>query len=197
MEPKRYKIIARSTVVILRDRVVDDTEVFIRWQTSGEWLKYDAPWERLVDSELELQGMAEKFLDSCKKQLEIPRKRAMIALPDGTPIGWVNRYSHKGAEDAWLIGIDICEDKYLNRGFGSEALALWLDHLFSNSQYHRLGLETWSFNNRMIKVAERAGFVLEGLQRQVRKWQGEWINLYNYGMLRTEWERNKSKRTSL
>jgi RimJ/RimL family protein N-acetyltransferase len=30
---------------------------------------------------------------------------------------------------ACFVGIDICEDAYLNRGLGTEALQLWVDYI--------------------------------------------------------------------
>ncbi len=89
------------------------------------------------------------------------------------PLGWVNRYGEQENPRVRYVGIDICEDAYLNRGLGTEALRLWIDHLFATSDVHKLGLETWSFNPRMIRVAEKVGFVYEGRQREVRQWQGE------------------------
>ena len=88
----------------------------------------------------------------------------------------------------WFVGIDICEDKYLNKGMGTEALELWIQYLFSNSNIHRLSLDTWSFNKRMMHVAEKAGFIFEGKQREFIKWKEEWIDAVHYGMLRREWE---------
>ncbi len=85
-------------------------------------------------------------------------------------------------------GIDICEDEYLGRGIGTQALGLWVDYLFENSDVHRIGLDTWSFNQRMMHVAEKVGFVYEGAQRELREWQGERIDAVHYGMLRREWE---------
>jgi RimJ/RimL family protein N-acetyltransferase len=65
---------------------------------------------------------------------------------------------------------------------------LWVNHLFANSEYHKLCLDTWSFNPRMMRVAEKAGFLYEGRQREIQYWQGEWLDLMHYGMLREEWE---------
>jgi len=188
---KSIDIIAGNDKIFLRDRLSSDVDSFIEWQTSGEWLEYDAPWESVDITEKGIQEKRAKFLELCKQELPVPRKSAMIATPDNSPIGWVNRYSHKDSPDAWLVGIDICEDTRLNKGYGTIALGLWIDYLFKNSSFHRIGLETWSFNERMIKVAEKTGFKLEGTQREVRNWQGQWLDLYNYGMLREEWEKRK------
>jgi RimJ/RimL family protein N-acetyltransferase len=74
---------------------------------------------------------------------------------------------------------------------GTEALELWVDHLFKISEIHKLCLDTWSFNPRMIRVAEKVGFISEGRQREMRLWQGEWLDLLHFGILRDEWSRNR------
>ena len=80
----------------------------------------------------------------------------------------------------------------MNRGLGTEALALWVDYLFANSSVHRLGLDSWSFNSRMKRVAEKVGFVYEGAQREMIEWQGRWLDWMHYGLLRG-WEKRRGE----
>ena len=185
-------IIAHGYLTILRDWLTSDIDPFIRWLTQGQWRLLDAPWEgfRSETTAEEERRDREWFM----RQLQGGDKswfknRAVIATPDNVPIGWVNRYGEKDNPHACFVGIDICEDAYLNRGLGTEALQLWVDHIFSTSDVHKIGLETWSFNPRMIRVAERAGFVCEGCQREIRQWQGEWLDLVQFGILREEWQK--------
>jgi len=89
------------------------------------------------------------------------------------------------------VGVAICEGQFLEGGLGTEALQLWVGHLFTTSDIHKLGADTWSFNPRAIRVAKKVGFVCEGCQRAMQYWQGEWLDLLNFGMLRSEWESNR------
>ena len=186
-------IIASGNHVVLRDRLLSDADRFIYWQTHGEWRLLDAPWEGAQTS---LTGEQEanlraQFYKSCSEELPSPRKRIFIARKDNCPVGWVSRYGEDRTPDAWMVGIDICEDDLLNKGFGTEALGLWVDYLFANSTVHRIGLDTWSFNPRMRHVAEKLGFVPEGSQREARQWNGQWLDLVHFGMLRTEWQQKR------
>lgn len=191
---KNTDTIASNDKIILRDRLAADIDSFLKWQISGQWRHYDAPWESIDMTDKGLQEKRAKFLEMCVQELPVPRTSAIIATAENRPIGWVNRYSHKNSPEAWLLGIDIGEDEYLNKGYGTIALGLWIDYLFKNSSFHRLGLETWSFNRRMIKVAQKLGFMLEGAQLEIRLWQGEWLDLLNFGMLRGEWEKRKQNK---
>ena len=193
-----YEIIEKGDLVMLRSLLPTDREHYMRWQTQGEWRLLDAPWAQKAAEEKKTEvhsAPQTKPPDepAPRKQANIkddsvPKKRAVIATLENKPLGWVNRYRSKNSEIIWYVGIDICEDDYLNRGYGTEALQLWVNHLFANSDYHKLCLDTWSFNPRMMRVAQNIGFIPEGAQRQMQFWEGEWLDFIHYGMLREEWE---------
>jgi RimJ/RimL family protein N-acetyltransferase len=177
--------IARGSRVVLRDPLPSDADRWIHWQTHGEWRLYDAPWEGVHDALTKEQEnrIRARFLERCDN-LALPRTRAIICTKNDKPLGWVSRYSQERFPDAWFVGINICEDGYLSKGIGTEALELWVDYLFSNSTIHRIGLDTWSFNTRMMHVAEKVGFVFEGAQRGMIRWQDEWLDWVHFGIVR-------------
>ena len=181
-----YEIIAKGDLVMLRTHLETDRTPYQRWQTEGEWRSLDAPWERNKVEKKQNQGDKQK--KSPVEEDTAPQKMAVIATLENKPLGWVNRYRFRDHPLIWFVGISICEDDYLNRGYGTEALYLWVNYLFENSDYHKLCLDTWSFNPRMMHVAEKLGFISEGCQREMQFWQGEWLGLMHYGMLRDEWE---------
>lgn len=184
------EVLTSGKKVVLRDSLPADMDTHIRWLNHGEWRRYDAPWERPASMTAdEISTKRKKFLETCMQELPMPRNRATIATLENKPLGWVNRYADQRRPEAWFVGIDMCEDDYLNRGYGAEALGLWIQHLFTNSEIHRIGLDTWSFNPRMMHVAEKVGFVYEGAQRELIAWQGQRLDLVHYGMLRREWEK--------
>jgi RimJ/RimL family protein N-acetyltransferase len=51
----------------------------------------------------------------------------------------------------------------------------------------RIGLETWSFNPRMMRAAEKAGLVLENVKPAEMEWRGELLDALQYYVLRSEW----------
>jgi RimJ/RimL family protein N-acetyltransferase len=196
---QEYEIIGKGDLVMLRTLIVTDRDHYERWQTQGEWRSLDAPWAQSVTEEKRNQDDKKKQTNTQddpapKKQASIqddsvPKKRAVIATLENKPLGWVNRYVEKNSSLVWYVGIAICEDDYLNRGYGTQALKLWVNHLFANSEFHKLCLDTWSFNPRMMRVAEKIGFIPEGFQRHLQFWEGKWLDLMHYGMLREEWEK--------
>ena len=176
--------------ITLRDTRTDDYEANLRWLTSGEWRDYDAPWEG------KLEALTEEQEENFKKNFIAPLLRPQPALPnrvtlalaDDTPIGWVTRFGSERFPAVWYVGIDICEDAYLNKGLGFQALTAWTSHLFENSDIHKLEIHTWTINPRMMRLAEKLGYTFEGRERELVQWQGEWIDRVRYGLLRREWE---------
>lgn len=177
----------RGSFVTLRDAVPSDIESYQRWMRSGEWREFDAPWEEEPGGgdEAEVERIFRRnFLD----ERTDPRHRLIIALHDDRPIGWVNRYENSRFPASWSVGIDICEDEHLNRGFGTEALRLWVDYLFLSSDIHRIAFATYSFNNRVVRIAQKLKFTLEGRDREIVQWQGHWLDRLHFSLLRAEWE---------
>jgi RimJ/RimL family protein N-acetyltransferase len=185
--------------VSLRRRAAEDEPAFWRWSREGEWLAWDAPWEAVEAQSRE--DFRTAFLRSVERDSKGVPRRAVIELAmDGEkaarPVGWVSRYGDPSLPDCARIGIDLCEDDALGKGIGRVALRLWIGHLFAALPLHRIGLDTWSYNERMIKVARAIGFVEEGRERELREWKGTRIDLVRFGLLAREWRRTDDQ-TSL
>jgi RimJ/RimL family protein N-acetyltransferase len=190
---ERYPI-AVGQNVLLCDSIVSDVPKHLYWMTHGEWREYDAPWEQIrTPLAKEQKGqIVDKFMKRFSEQPSVPRKGATIVHQDN-PVGYVTRYGRERYPEVMYVGIGIREDGYLNMGLGTEALRLWVDYLFINSTIHKIGLDTWSLNPRMIRVAEKSGFVREGMERHLIQWQGQWLDGIHFGMLRHEWEERLTK----
>lgn len=108
---------------------------------------------------------------------------------EGKVVGYVGAY-WIDKNTNWLeTGIVIYDKDYWNGGYGSEAYKLWIDFLFKSTGLHRLGMSTWSGNERMMKVAERIGMSLEARIRNARTVEGQYFDAIKMGMLREEWEK--------
>ena len=70
-----------------------------------------------------------------------------------------------------------------NRGLGSEATALLLEHAFTATTLHRIALEVYDFNPRARHVYERAGFIFEGTARAALLFDGRWIDAHVFSIL--------------
>lgn len=93
----------------------------------------------------------------------------------------------------WDAGNESCNFRILlgprgrNRGLGSEATRLLLDHAFTHLPLHRISLGVYAFNPRALRVYEKAGFVVEGREREALRYDGERVDQVLMSVLRPEW----------
>jgi len=81
------------------------------------------------------------------------------------------------------------------RGFATEAGAAVVAVAFEQFSVERIDLQCQADNVASARVAERLGFRLEGRQRQRdRKRDGDLVDRLWYGLLRAEWEAQRTSR---
>ena len=190
---KTMKKISCGRICQLRRCIPDDFQTYLYWQSNGEWLQYDAPWEadNAIQTPDGIERYRTKFMKRCEEDQSSPFRRATIINNQDKPVGWVSRYVDNNNNTNWYVGIDICENDYMNKGIGTEALLLWINYLFEESDIHKVSLNTWSYNKRMIHVAEKIQMIKEGIEREKRQWKNNWIHRYHFGILRDEWRKAK------
>jgi RimJ/RimL family protein N-acetyltransferase len=74
-----------------------------------------------------------------------------------------------------------------DRGLGSEATRLLVDHAFRNLPLHRITLGVYEFNPRARRAYEKAGFVVEGREREALKFDDQRVDQVMMSILRPEW----------
>ncbi|MGE6536587.1 GNAT family N-acetyltransferase [Bacillus luti] len=168
-------------------RTIEESDIKTLWnlvfkEENPEWKKWDAPY--FPFSMQEYPSYKEKM----QVRLQEEPLSNLIIEHNGRMIGKVVFYwEHKPTR--WLeMGIVIYDPAYWNGGYGTEALTLYRDLLFENMEIGRVGLTTWSGNERMMKVAERIGMRLEGRMRNCRYYNGTYYDSIRMGMIREEWE---------
>ncbi|MEO3870624.1 GNAT family protein [Nonomuraea sp. B12E4] len=85
------------------------------------------------------------------------------------------------------LRIALAGSRAFGKGYGTEAIALVLDHAFTTTPLHRISLDVFAFNERARHVYKKLGFVEEGVQRDALLWDGEWHDSVIMSVLRPEW----------
>lgn len=170
--------------VILRPLKTEDLSLLwenIYGESNPEWKEWDAPYFTLETVPFDRWEQSQ-----CKKIREKDYSSLLIDV-DGQAIGMVTFYwEHEPSR--WLeCGIVIYRLEYWNGGYGTEALKLWVNHVFENNNVARVGITTWSGNKRMMKAAEKVGMQLEGRMRKCRYYNGVYYDSIRMGVLREEW----------
>ncbi|GLC89602.1 GNAT family N-acetyltransferase [Lysinibacillus piscis] len=74
-----------------------------------------------------------------------------------------------------------------DRGLGTEATQLMIDHVFANTTLKQLTLSVFDFNPRAKRVYEKIGFVVESIDKNDLKFEGKWIDSINMKLMREDW----------
>ena len=182
----------KSINLIIRELEMKDLNHYLYWNhPSREFHKFNGPYYGRKN-EVELR----KYIGEIKELLikgesNVLKNKKIIANKDTDEIiGQLNWY-WKSEETLWMeVGIVIFNENYWGKGIGYKALMMWIDYIFNQKpQLVRLGLSTWSGNLRMMRLAEKLGFLKEAVYRKARIVNNEYYDSISYGILKEEWEK--------
>jgi diamine N-acetyltransferase len=167
----------------LRGNERADLPTFVRWLNDPEvrqgislflpmsMAREELWFEDMLKLPIEQQGFA--------MEAKIDDKWTLIGTIGFHEIDWISRKAE--------IGIMIGEKSLWNKGYGTEAMSLMLQHGFETLNLHRIYLKVFSNNPRAIRSYEKAGFTLEGKLREAHFVDGGYIDDLIMGVLRSEW----------
>jgi len=89
--------------------------------------------------------------------------------------------------------IALFAEKYFGKGYGSQATQLMLQYGFEQLDLHRIELEVFDFNPRALHVYKKAGFVQEGVKRDVLYWEGIYHSAIVMSILKPEYVKRNAK----
>lgn len=122
-----------------------------------------------------------------------------FAAGDGFHVGVWYRGALAGV--AGYHGIDHANEKtslgywlgepYQGRGLMTRACAALVDNAFGTFGLHRVEIRCATENLRSRAIPERLGFELEGTLREVEALYGRRVDHAVYGMLATQWRRDR------
>jgi len=110
----------------------------------------------------------------------------------GAPIGWCTIRTWDRKHVSANVGIALGEKAYWGKGYGTEAMRLLLTIVFDYQGWHRADLWTLAENDRAIKSFEKAGFRLEGRERESTYYEGRYHDVVLMAQLKSEWDARKA-----
>jgi len=169
---------ASSGSVRLRLVRQEDSNLLFEWINDRELVVLNAPFRPISKVE------HEKWVDS----LGLRRNFAFFMIEDvasGLAIGSCQLTNihdvHRSAE----LQIRIGRSDYQNKGAGSEAVRLLIEHGFDKLKLHRIMLHVFSTNLRAIHVYKKNGFRQEGVLREAAFIEGRWLDVFVFGLINT------------
>ncbi len=172
--------------IVLRDFRESDIKDEIRWNTvETQWALWDAPWEmEEAIAEFDPAAYRAKAMAELAREPEDFRWCFELDTVQGVHIGGVNAYLidesyqwiaeknvRPGQKVYPALGIEIEESAYWGRGLGAQALEAFALYFLENGR-KELYLQTWSGNTRMVRLAQRLGFVICDRKAGIRRVRG-------------------------
>ena len=170
----------------IRFRAVEreDLPRFVAWLNDPEVLQGLLLYLPLSlnDEENWYESMMKRPTDEHPMVIEIQQADEWLAVGNCgfVKIDWRNRSGE--------VGIFIGEKRLWNRGYGTDAMRLLLQHGFHTLNLNRIALDVYDTNLRAVRSYEKAGFVQEGRKRQAIFKDGKYIDILQMSVLREEWE---------
>ena len=181
-QPQAFDLATKPTIVgervILRPVSVDDVPGLMD-------LLADADGNRLTGTHAEFtEEQARRWYGSRGEQ-DDRLDLAIVERTSGEYAGEVvlNDLDRGNRSIGFRIGL---RRGFQDRGLGSEATRLLVDHAFDVLGLHRIALEVYTFNPRAQHVYERAGFRVEGTKRDALLWDGQWVDAVEMAILSTD-----------
>ncbi|WP_416839770.1 GNAT family N-acetyltransferase [Haloferax sp. DFSO52] len=82
--------------------------------------------------------------------------------------------------------------EYHGQGYGTEAVGCLVDYVFKTVDCHGLTAVAFEFNQGSHGVLKRLGFREEGRLREHRFVDGSYVDVVQFGLLRSEWDESRS-----
>ena len=169
---------------------IDPEEVSKSFSTWGR----DSEFRRLMDTDPPRLNSVKATKAWLEKHFEEDQTHeywfTIRALEDHRLLGdvelWINSWGNRDA----FVGIGIGERAFWGKGYGSDAMQLILRYAFTELNLRRVSLSVFDFNERAVRSYQKAGFRLEGRQRQVMQREGNRWDILYMGILREEWMEN-------
>lgn len=123
------------------------------------------------------------------KRLDEQEKSRFVIEVDGTVIGDIHLHGWKNPRAGTVeMAVGIYDPGYVGKGYGRDAIAVFLDWCFRIQNYRRVLLHTSATNERAIRAYRACGFVEEGRMRADDYVDGHYVDTLVMGILRAEWE---------
>ena len=131
----------------------------------------------------------EKFFD---KHMEDDNPSYFVIEADGKVVGEIFLHHTHQRSGTTQFGIGIYDPDYVGKGYGRDALNVFLRWTFRIQGFRRVSLTVGATNERAIRAYKACGFVEEGRFRQEVFYDGKYEDVLAMGLLHSEWEAKQS-----
>jgi len=131
---------------------------------------------------------AEKFLEKVRADTE--RAWFMVVVKENNKV--IGEAGLLRMDSAWRttdISVIVWEREEWDKGYGTEAVLLLLDHAFRHLSFHRVAIGVVGFNERALRFWTKIGFKKEGVQRDGYFYDGKYHDFVLMSILEDEFRK--------
>jgi RimJ/RimL family protein N-acetyltransferase len=111
----------------------------------------------------------------------------LILTPREEPIGFVQAY-HLNHSQGWCRFLIYVAPEHRQSGYVLEAPLLFGDYIFSNFNFRKVYADVFEYNEDVLSMLRRGGFVEEGRLKEHIFFAGQFWDLINLALYRRAWE---------
>jgi UDP-4-amino-4,6-dideoxy-N-acetyl-beta-L-altrosamine N-acetyltransferase len=171
-------------IFYLRPVRLDDREKIYLWRNMPEVAKYMYTDHQITEEEHNL------WFDAVQKG---SGRKYWIIVYEKEEVGLVNLYDIDPLNRRCFWAFYIASKNVRGKGVGSIVEYHILKHVFEDLDYNKLCCEVLSSNHTVVDMHKNFGFQEEGLYRQHRIKNSQFVDVVALGMLRSEWNEKKSQ----
>jgi len=166
----------------------DDLERFHKWITNEEVTRLGAGSEFAYQINTPYESMKAQYQKNLTEHNTMDHGQvfSVYASATGDHIGRCDYRDLNLIKRTAKIGLLIGEKEYWGRGYGQDIVETLVNHLFNDLNLNRIELDTWSGNQRAVRLYEKCGFQVEGRLRQNEFVNGTYYDTVLMGLLRED-----------
>ncbi len=181
--------------VVLRPLIWKDLDDYSEWEKVHDFI-YSFPKGDFEKSDLKeiLVNRIEDLEEEKDGIAKPPYLHLEIDNINGKHIGWVRiSRDRKDEPHHKEFEVFIMEKRDENVDILREIIELWVDYIFKEKGYTRIGFTTWEGNKTFITASKKLGFIEEGRIREGVQINEKIYDTIRMGILLEEWrERGKN-----
>ncbi len=154
---------------------------YYKWRNNEEIAIYDQSEFLRPRSYEEIEKWSERMVEGYTYLVSV----------DDVPIGTCALMNVDTRNRHAELSIVIGEKDYWSKGYGTGIMEKLLDWGFEGLNLRKLYLHVFDFNERAINLYEKFGFQKEGTLKEMLYRNGEYRDVYAYGLFKEDYLKNK------
>lgn len=120
-----------------------------------------------------------------------PNSIEFLCEVDGDPAGIGGLYGMDLYARHGELGVSLAEGSWRGQGFGELAHRMLIEYGFDDLNLRRILASVHADNTRVLRLCEKLGFQLDGIRKEYRWVNGQYMDLHLFSMNRSDYEKSR------